>query len=86
MILVCTECKSPEVYTDMWQNLNNNSIIEGAGEQYCKDCGSECNTEYGYEDEKRVRELEQINDVLWEYISESDIPEIEKKLEGVEEE
>ena len=30
---------------------------------------------------KRIEELEQINDVLWEYISEADIPEIQKQFE-----
>ena len=30
---------------------------------------------------KRIEELEQINDVLWEYISEADVPEIQKKFE-----
>ena len=52
MILVCTECKSSEVYTDMWQNLNDNSIVEGAGEEYCNNCGTECNPEYGFEEEE----------------------------------
>tara|TARA_B100001094_G_scaffold252726_1_gene250809 strand:- start:41 stop:190 length:150 start_codon:yes stop_codon:yes gene_type:complete len=36
--LVCADCKSTEVYTDMWQNLNDDSIIEGAGEIYCTEC------------------------------------------------
>lgn len=31
--------------------------------------------------EERIKELEQINDVLWEYISEADIPEIQKQFE-----
>ena len=51
MLLVCTECKSSEVYTDMWKNINNNSIIEGAGEVYCNNCETECNTEYGLKGE-----------------------------------
>jgi len=30
---------------------------------------------------KRIEELEQINDVLWEYISEADIPDINNHFE-----
>ena len=30
---------------------------------------------------KRIEELEQMNDVLWEYISEADISEIQKQFE-----
>jgi hypothetical protein len=37
---VCIDCKSPEVYTDMWVNLNDDSTIEGAGELYCSPCSS----------------------------------------------
>jgi hypothetical protein len=51
MPYVCTDCNSTEVYTDVWQNLNDNTISEGAGEEYCQDCEQECDTEYIDEEE-----------------------------------
>jgi len=51
-VYVCTDCKGTEVYTDKWQNLNDESeLSEGAGEEYCQDCASMCKTEYKLEEE-----------------------------------
>tara|TARA_B100001939_G_scaffold724_1_gene678 strand:- start:218 stop:367 length:150 start_codon:yes stop_codon:yes gene_type:complete len=41
---VCVYCKSSEVYTDQWVNLNDDSVIEGAGELYCSPCSSSTKT------------------------------------------
>ncbi len=46
MPYICTICNSTEVSTDVWQNLNDDTITNGAGEEYCHDCQSECNTEW----------------------------------------
>ncbi len=52
LVSVCTECKGSEVYTDIWQNINDESqLSEGAGEKYCQDCASSCKTEYKLEEE-----------------------------------
>ena len=51
-VYVCIDCKGTEVYTDIWQNLNDDSdLSEGAGEKYCQDCASSCKTEYILEEE-----------------------------------
>jgi hypothetical protein len=44
MPYVCSGCGSKDVYTDIWQNLNDDTIIDGAGEEYCHNCESETDT------------------------------------------
>lgn len=34
-------------------------------------------------DKQTIKELREINVVLWEYISENDVPEIDKRLETI---
>jgi len=52
MIQVCTECGSSDVYTDQWVSLNDDSVMDGAGELYCGNCSSECKTEWKVKDEE----------------------------------
>lgn len=35
----CLKCYGTDVSTDMWQNLNDNSLSSGESEYYCSDCG-----------------------------------------------
>ena len=36
---VCLSCYGTDVSTDMWQNLNDDSLSAGQNEYYCSNCG-----------------------------------------------